>query len=227
MGFLSVPIWNPNFSCSLPILLHSPIQPVYLVIPSSSIISTGKCRTHALSFCLQNFLQWMPLDFNSTHHSTRNAKHMLFLFACRTSCSECLWISTPHIIQQEMPSTCSFFLLAELLAVNALGFQLHTSFNKKGQADRDILLQNLCRDRQTQGFPCFLCFFSGVQTDSRFSLFLVWFHSSRAHSSVDWASWAAAAGLELRQEEETAQAMLRSTQSDAFIRDKRVMRPAK
>jgi hypothetical protein len=56
----------------------------------------------------------------------------------------------------------------------------------------------------------------------------VWFHSSRVHSSVCWASWAAAAaGLEFRQEEETAQAMLRSTQSDAFIRGKRVMRPAK
>ncbi len=135
-----------------------------------------------------------------------------------------------HHFNWKMPDTCSFCLLAELLAVNAaLGFQLHTSFNEKCQADRDILLQNLCRDRQTQGFSCFLCFFSGVQTDSRFSFFLVWFHSSRAHSSVDWASWAAAAatGLEFRQEEETAQAMLRSTQSDAFIRGKRVMRPAK
>jgi len=65
-----------------------------------------------------------------------------------------------HHFNWKMPNTCSFFLLAELLAVNAaLGFQLHTSFNEKCQADRDILLQNLCRDRQTQGFSCFLCFF--------------------------------------------------------------------
>jgi hypothetical protein len=51
-----------------------------------------------------------------------------------------------------------FLLLAELLAVNALGFQLHTSFNKKRQADRDILLQNLCRDK----LKGFLCFFLGT-----------------------------------------------------------------
>jgi hypothetical protein len=58
-GLLQCTHLKPNFSCSFPILLHSPIQPVYLVIPSSHIISTGKCQTHALSFCLQNFLQWM------------------------------------------------------------------------------------------------------------------------------------------------------------------------
>ncbi len=132
-----------------------------------------------------------------------------------------------HHFNWKMPNTCSFFLLAELLAVNALGFQLHISFKKKCQADRDILLQNLCRDRQTQGFSRFLCFFFGYKQTQGF-LFWIWFHSSRAHSSVGWASWAAAAaGLEFRQEEETAQAMLRSTQSDAFIRGKRVMRPAK
>jgi hypothetical protein len=48
-----------------------------------------------------------------------------------------------HHFNWKMPNTCSFFLLAELLAVNAFGFQLHTSFNKKCQTHAlSFCLQN-------------------------------------------------------------------------------------
>lgn len=74
-----------------------------------------------------------------------------------------------HHFNWKMANTCSFFLLAELLAVNALGFQLHTSFNKKCQADRDSLLQDLCRDR----LKGFLVFFGYKQAQGFFFLNLV------------------------------------------------------
>jgi hypothetical protein len=93
-----------------------------------------------------------------------------------------------HHFNWKMPNTCSFFLLAELLAVNALGFQLHTSFNKKCQADRDIFCRTSAETDRRKGFLVFFVFLFLGTNRLKVSFFLVWFHSSRAHSFAGWAS---------------------------------------
>jgi hypothetical protein len=109
-----------------------------------------------------------PFETQTSHarfqsYSTAQSNLFILSFLLHTS------------FQLENAKHMLFLLLAELLAVNALGFQLHTSFNKKCQADRDILLQNLCRDR-LKGFLVFFVFFFGYKQTQ--GIFFFWFGST-------------------------------------------------